>query len=91
MDFGDTDYRLERDLVIGEGHVLVEHVELVNELRRAAREESKGDRLKAVKAIRYAVRRQEGLVKWSFDTSDVSRKDLIIWAQKNVQKFFSRI
>jgi hypothetical protein len=76
-DFGDTDYRLEQRKVTGDGHALIEHDALIQNLRRAAQEEEKAERLRAVQALRYAIRRKEGLVKWSFDFTGIARKDLI--------------
>jgi hypothetical protein len=90
-DFGDTDYRLERENADADGHSVVEHEELLDELRRVAREEDKAERLRAAQALRYATRRREGLVKWSFNTSRVARKNLISWAAKKVQGYFTRV
>lgn len=90
-DFGDTNYRLNRDLVTEDGHALVEHEELIQELRRVATVESEEFRLRALQALRYATRRKEGLVSWSFNTSAVARNNLINWAQTHVQQYFSRV
>lgn len=90
-DFGDTDYRLVREALCADSHALVEHEALIEELRRVAREEEKSERLRAAQALRYATRRSEGLVRWSFDTSGVARKDLITWAWKKVQAYFTRV
>jgi hypothetical protein len=38
-DFGDTDYRLDREQVTNDGHRLVEHEELLSELRLSALQE----------------------------------------------------
>lgn len=83
-DFGDADYRLERELLLNEGHSLVEHQELIAELRRVAIEEQKEDRLRAIQALRYATKRKEGLVHWCFNTAGIPRKDLIAWAEKMI-------
>ncbi len=90
-DFGDTNYKLERESAISDGHGLVEHETLIAELRRVAREETKEARLRAVQALRYATSRREGLVSWSFKTTGVAQKDLISWAEKIIQKYFARI
>jgi hypothetical protein len=90
-DFGDTDYKLERELTEGDGHTVVEHDALVAELRKVVREGEKEDRLKAAQALRYAIRRKEGLVNWSFITDGVARKDQITWAFGKIQKYFSRV
>ncbi len=90
-DFGDTDYKLKRELVASDGHDLVEHEVLITELRRVAREEAKEDRLRAVRALRYAMKRKEGLVRWSFNSAGVARKDLINWAERMIQKYFARV
>lgn len=37
-DFGDTDYRLERQKLLDDEHTLVEHESLLHELRRVIRE-----------------------------------------------------
>jgi len=89
-DFGEADYRLEREQTASDGHLLVEHETLLTELRKVAREASKAERLRAVQALRYATRRKEGLVQWAFDTTAVARKDLITWAEKKVRAYFTR-
>jgi hypothetical protein len=90
-DFGDTDYKLERELAARDGHGLVEQEALIAELRRLVREGEKEERLRAVQALRYATRRKEGLVNWSFNTTGVARKDLITWAENKVQAYFNRV
>ncbi len=90
-DFGDTNYKLEREQTARDQHVLVEHEALIAELRRVVQEGEKADRLRAAQALRYAARRKEGLVNWSFNTAGVARKDLITWAENKVQVYFTRI
>lgn len=90
-DFGDTDYRLERQKLPEDQHELVEHESLVMELRRVIREGEKAERLRAVQALRYASKRKEGLVNWSFDITPVPRKDLLSWARARVQSYFTRL
>ena len=90
-DFGETDYRFEREKAAAGGHELIEHETLVGELQRTAREEARAERLRAIQAVRYASRRKEGLVKWSFNTSGVVRKDLINWATVQIRPFFTRL
>jgi hypothetical protein len=95
-DFGDADYKLEREKLAcepttTESHRLVEHESLIAELRRVVREGEKEDRLRAVQAMRYATRRKEGLVSWSFDIAVVARKSLIAWAASKVQAYFTRV
>jgi hypothetical protein len=90
-DFGDTDYRLERQKLLDDRHELVEHEALIDELQRVIREGEKAERSRALQALRYATRRKEGLVNWSFDLSRVARKDLLTWAKARVQPYFIRI
>lgn len=90
-DFGDTNYRIKYETTEQDGHNVVEHELLIVELRRAAREEQKAERQRAVQAIRYAGQRKEGLVQWRFNTDGVARKDLIEWARLKVQPYFTRI
>ena len=90
-DFGDTDYKLNQAKIVVDQHALVEHEALLEELRRVIREEDKADRLRATQALRYATRRKEGLVKWSFNTSSVERKDLVSWAGIKVQVYFTKV
>lgn len=90
-DFGDADYKLDREPTTQDGHAVVEHEALIAELRRVVREGEKDDRLRATQALRYALRRKEGLVNWSFNTAGVARKDLISWAQRKVQVYFTRL
>jgi hypothetical protein len=90
-DFGDADYQLDQPLTASDGHVLVRHETLLAELQRVIREEDKAERFRAIQALRYATRRKEGLVDWRFTSSTVARKDLISWADRQVQKYFKRI
>ena len=90
-DFGDADYQLKRSNAEGDGHKMVEHESLIEELRRVSREEDKAERIRAIQALRYATRRKEGLVDWSFDTSGVLRKDMIGWAKPRVSAYFTRL
>jgi hypothetical protein len=90
-DFGDTNYRLERLKLIEDKHELVEHEVSIEDLRRAGREGEKADRLLAIQAMRYATKRKEGLVRWSFDISRVARKDLLTWTGARIQVFFTRV
>ncbi len=90
-DFGDTNYRLERPNLVGDEHGLVEHEELTDELRRTIRDGEKADRLLAVQALRYATKRKEGLVSWTFDISRVARKDLLTWTRARIQVYFTRL
>jgi hypothetical protein len=80
-----------RGELTGGGHGLVEHVELMQQLRVAAESGAKEERVRALQAQRYAKRRLEGLVKWNFSLTGIDRKDLISWAFRNIQKYFRRI
>lgn len=90
-DFGDADYKLKREKIVADEHTVVEHEALLEELRRVTREEDKADRLRAAQALRYATRRKEGLVKWSFNISGVDRKNIITWGTNKVQVYFIRM
>jgi hypothetical protein len=90
-DFGDTNYRLERAKLAEDNHGLVEHEELTDELRRTIRDGEKADRLLAVQALRYATKRKEGLVRWTFDISPIARKDLLTWTGARIQVYFTRL
>ncbi|MBC7821966.1 MAG: hypothetical protein IAG10_34195 [Planctomycetaceae bacterium] len=59
-------------------------------LRAAARDEDKGERQRALQALRYAKKRLEGLVDWQFDISRIDRKDVMAFAHREVAKFFSK-
>jgi hypothetical protein len=90
-DFGEADYQLKRQKTEADGHRIVEHEALINELRKVSREDSKAERIRAIQALRYATRRKEGLVNWSFDVTGVPRKDLIAWAKARVSSYVTRI
>ena len=83
-------YRALRPEIDHDGHAIVEHVELMQQLRAAAESNEKEERARAIQAQRYARRRHEGLVSWKFLLGGVARKDLITWAFRNVQKYFDR-
>jgi hypothetical protein len=76
-DFGDANYKLDREKTCADAHSLVEHEALLAELSRVIREGEREERDRAARALAYATRRKEGLVSWSFNTSSVDRKDLI--------------
>jgi hypothetical protein len=59
-------------------------------LRDQANQTDKHAKLKAVQALRYARRRLEGLIDWSFDVKGVERKNLINWATAKVQPYFTK-
>jgi hypothetical protein len=90
VDFGEVLYKLKQPELLGDGHMLVEHDALMMVLRDQARTSDKAARLKAAQAMRYATKRQEGLVDWRFDTSGVEKKALITWAGRHVQVYFQR-
>jgi hypothetical protein len=90
-DLGESSYKLEQQSILDHGHELIEHGLLLDELSKVVRDGEKAERLRAVQARRYATRRKEGLIDWSFDTKGVARKDLINWAQTRIQGFFTRL
>jgi hypothetical protein len=89
-DFGPVLYRVLRPDIDGDGHAIVEHAELMQQLRATAESSVKEERVRALQAQRYARRRQEGLVRWNFSLGGIERKDLITWAFRNVQKYFNK-
>jgi len=91
-DFGEQDYQLHCAKVAADNHSLVEHVALIAELQRVIREGEKVDRIRAVAALRYAKKRREGLVDWKFAIpSSLPRKDVLSWAEGQVQPYFSKV
>ena len=89
-DFGPALYQALQPEINGDGHTLVQHSELMSSLREAAIGSKKEERARAIQAQRYARRRKEGVLQWSFDVSGVERKELITWAFRNIQKYFKR-
>ena len=89
-DFGDTSYLFNQGLTAAHGHILVLHEVLLAALRQVIQDQDKADRLRAIQALRYATKRKEGLVDWRFDTASIARKDLIAWAARHVQQYFSK-
>jgi hypothetical protein len=89
-DFGPVLYRALSAEMLADGHSLVEHAALLSALRATATSATKEERARAIQTQRYARRRTEGLVQWSFDTAAVERKDLISWAFGKVQKYFTK-
>ena len=88
--FGDTLWQLKCKECRSEGHILVEHQQLVASLQHTIKTEDKGERARAIQALRYAKLRKEGLVDWHFDFSGVERKVLDTWTTIKVRAFFSR-
>lgn len=87
-DFGPALYQALCEKITGAGHPIIEHDQLIRELREAAQSGIKADKVRALQAQRYARRRREGLIDWDFDTSRVPQKDLITWAFDRIQEFF---
>lgn len=90
-DFGETTYRLKRPEVDNDGHLVVEHAQLISELEKVAREADKDERARAIQALRYARRRLEGLVNWKIDISRIERKNLITFAGGRIANYFSMV
>lgn len=90
-DFGECSYRLRRVEAEADGHAVIEHEILITSLRRTATTGEKGERLKAVQALRYARLRKEGLVDWGFEIAGLERKDVIAWAGRQIQRYFARV
>lgn len=90
-DFGPVLYQAIQTQVDDDGHTLVKHSDLMTALRNIALSSDKEERARAIQAQRYAKRRMEGLLQWSFDLSGVDRKAVITWAFHNVQKYFRRV
>lgn len=88
-DFGPTLYEALCSEILSKNHLIIEHNALIESLKSAASNGEKSDRRKAIQAQVYAKRRREGLIEWTFDTTNVERKDLITWAFAQVQNFFS--
>jgi hypothetical protein len=88
--FGPALYRALRPDIDRDGHAIVEHADLMRQLRAAAESNVKEERARAIQAQRYAKRRQEGLVRWNFSHETIDRKDLITWAFRKVQIYFVR-
>ena len=89
-DFGECSYKLMRETAEADTHKIVEHEHLLAVLHRTVSEGEKGERLKALHALRYARMRREGLVDWNFDISRIERKEIISWANRQIQKYFAR-
>jgi hypothetical protein len=89
-DFGDALYQLRDDALASDGHALVEHEKLMTSLRATVASSDKAERARAIQALRYAKKRLEALVHWTFDTSGVEPKNLINWAGPRVQPYFAR-
>jgi len=88
--FGPTLYRLATAKVLEDGHVVIGHDNLMDELRKVAQQATRGEKTKAIQAQRYARMRQECLVNWNFDISRVDRKNLLTWAWQAIQQYFSK-
>lgn len=89
-DFGDQLYKLKREKVDADGHILIENETLMASLREQARSQDKAAKLKAVQALRYAKKRLEGLVTWSFKIHGIERTNMITWAAGQIQPYFER-
>lgn len=89
-DFGPVLYQALQLEINSDGHTLVQHSDLMSALRVAANSSEKEERARAIQAQRYARRRKEGLLQWSFDVSGVEKKDMITWVFGKIQKYFKR-
>jgi len=64
-DFGEVVYQLRRNEAERDRHQIVEHERLLADLRQAAESTDKGDRVRALQAIRYVRSRRAGRVSTS--------------------------
>jgi hypothetical protein len=76
-DFGPMLYRALQRQIGQDGHAIVSHRDLLQQLHEAAASTAKEDRARALQAQRYAKRRREGLVVWSFLLDGIDRKTLV--------------
>lgn len=90
-EFGNTLYRLKRDKLETDKHKLIEHTALIADLKRIAQSGVREDRALALHALRYALRRKEGLVEWAFKIDGIDRKRLANWTLQQVNQYFSRV
>jgi len=66
-----------RNFIDNDGHEIIEHEELINNLRDTALSGNKSERARAIQAQRYAKRRLECLVNWNFQIDGIERKSII--------------
>lgn len=90
-DFGPTLYAADCAKIDANGHTIIGHSALMDALRTAALTGEKEERVRAVQAQRYAYKRKEALVQWSFDFTRIERKDLFTWTVGQVRPFFKAI
>ena len=90
-EFGNTLYKLKRDKVETDKHKLIEHDNLIADLKRVAQAGVREERVLALHALRYALRRKEGLVEWAFKIDGIDRKRLVAWTIQQVNQYFSRV
>ncbi len=89
--FGPQLYRLLYTDITSDGHNLMEHQLLVATLTNAARTGDSRTKDLAIRALRYARRRREGLVGWGIDVSGIERKNVITHTYTLIQQYFARM
>lgn len=89
-DFGPALYLALRSVIAQDGHAIVEHHDLMAALRSSAAALDKAERATALRAVRYATRRKEGLIDWKFDFRRIEKKNLISFGFAAVQKYFKK-
>ena len=89
-DFGEQLWKALRDALQKDGHPVVEHDALVKLLQRVLASGSPDDKERAARALPRTKKRLEALSEWTFDVSNVPRKDLITWATTKVRPYFAK-
>lgn len=90
-DFGTQLWRLLQPKIYDDGHEVVVHETIVEQLRHEARNKSNPEAAEfAARALDRARKRREALINWKFNTSRIERKHLSEWARRHIQQFFVR-
>src|SRR5437879_5233590 len=90
-DFGEQLWKLTQPKVTDEGHTIVDHQSLVQQLRHDLEAGDDRARELAARALPRARKRLEALVDWRYDLmGTVERKDRITRAEAYVRAYFRR-
>jgi hypothetical protein len=89
-DFGNQLWKLVQPKVTDDGHVVVTHEQLLQELRDLLHGDDERASELAARALPRSIRRREALVDWRYKTDGIERKDRISWAERYVREYFTR-
>ncbi len=84
-------YKTDSSDIIQDNHIIINHQELTDRLKRLIQASQKEEKVMASRAFMLASRAKESLIDWQFRWESIDRKERINWCFLHIQKYFQRV